>query len=105
MIWQTLYDRNVPSEGEEESEYESEGHGEGEGWGVLSLNEKMEVGYLGKTSGMHLLAKPARSDGLNRGGIWSASLLLLLIDAVNGVPALGTCHNRASGPLHPAGDP
>ncbi|KAF8523917.1 fungal-specific transcription factor domain-containing protein [Hysterangium stoloniferum] len=66
-IWQALYDRSVPSSGEE-SEYESDDPADA--IGQLSLNEKQQVGYLGKTSGMHLLAKPNRSDNLNNGGIW-----------------------------------
>ncbi|KAF8578646.1 hypothetical protein K439DRAFT_1638648 [Ramaria rubella] len=66
-IWRALYDRSVPSSGEE-SEYDSDDPADA--IGQLSLNEKEQVEYLGKTSGMHLLAKPQRSDALNDGGIW-----------------------------------
>lgn len=54
--------------GEEESEYES--GSPTDALGQLSLNEKKQVGYLGKTSGMHILANTKRSDDLNVDGIW-----------------------------------
>ncbi|KIJ57338.1 hypothetical protein M422DRAFT_23378 [Sphaerobolus stellatus SS14] len=67
IIWQTLYDRSVPSSAEED-EYDSDDPSNA--MGQLALNEKEQVGFLGKTSGMHLLAKPDRHDNLNNGGIW-----------------------------------
>ncbi|KAJ7173068.1 fungal-specific transcription factor domain-containing protein [Mycena crocata] len=38
--------------------------------GQLSLNEEKQVRYHGKVSGLHLLARQARTEGQNKGGIW-----------------------------------
>ncbi|TFK77447.1 hypothetical protein BDN72DRAFT_830615 [Pluteus cervinus] len=41
-----------------------------EGIGELSLDERQEVRYHGKASGLHLLSRSSRTDDRNEGGVW-----------------------------------
>ncbi|TFK49983.1 hypothetical protein OE88DRAFT_1736281 [Heliocybe sulcata] len=50
-----------------------------EAFGQLSLDEKKEVRYHGKASGLHLLGRNERTDDFRAGGIWNFPLARALL--------------------------